>query len=326
MSGAEAEIAVVEEEEEETQVAAVKADGEGCELDPARVRDEILDFLDDLSAAEDTGSEAEEERTWRKYHHLPWRGRCWSGDLIRIPRRASRRSSEDTRRYRTNYPDIQTGKFLPFLSDNSEFYTNRRRAYPCGEFIDVIHSTWWGKYRKLETQKDYIEWLFPVREIGTNWHAQDLQKREIKTITNDWQAHNRVLTSYEMMLDFYGMRLKDHARGTVERAPGWRERFKCLNKSNSCHRHITRMLKCLGELNHENLKAPFVEFILQEAITKGTLPNTLDSCMEYWVEVLRSPIERRKLKKLARQLAREHNRQVLETREEMATSESEQTS
>lgn len=78
MSGAEAEIAVVEEEEEETQVAAVKADGEGCELDPARVRDEILDFLDDLSAAEDTGSEAEEERTWRKYHHLPWRGRCWS--------------------------------------------------------------------------------------------------------------------------------------------------------------------------------------------------------------------------------------------------------
>ena len=73
--------------------------------------------------------------------------------------------------------------------------------------------------------------LFPVREIGTNWHAQDLQKREIKvsllssvvmisygllclqTITNDWQAHNRVLTSYEMMLDFYGMRLKDHARG-----------------------------------------------------------------------------------------------------------------
>lgn len=42
--------------------------------------------------------------------------------------------------------------------------------------------------------------------------------------------------------------------GIVERSPGWRDRFKCLNQSNSCHRHITRMLKCLGELNHENLK------------------------------------------------------------------------
>ena len=118
-----------------------------------------------------------------------------------------------------------------------------------GEYIDMIHSTWWGKYRKLETQKDYIEWfvrshdcctmscdlspcrLFPTREIGTNWHAQDLTRREIKvcthsspnslhwslcvhqTITKDWRAHNRVLTSYEMMLDFYGMRLRDHEFG-----------------------------------------------------------------------------------------------------------------
>lgn len=42
--------------------------------------------------------------------------------------------------------------------------------------------------------------------------------------------------------------------GVVERSPGWRERFRCLNQSNSSHRHITRILKCLGELNHEHLK------------------------------------------------------------------------
>jgi hypothetical protein len=185
-----------------------------------------------------------------------------------------------------------------------------------GDAVDVIHSTWWGKYRKLETQKNYIEWLFPLREICTNWHAQDLQRREIKTITNDWQAHHRVRTSYEMMLDFYGMRMRDHAKGILERAPGWRERFKCLNQSNSCHRHITRILKSLGELKYEHFKAPFVEFVLHEAITEGTLPNTLDSCMDYWVEVIRSGAERRRLKKKARQLAREHNRRVLETREQ----------
>jgi hypothetical protein len=76
----------------------------------------------------------------------------------------------------------------------------------------------------------------------------------LQTITNDWQAHHRVRTSYEMMLDFYGMRMRDHAKGILERAPGWRERFKCLNQSNSCHRHITRILKSLGELKYEHFK------------------------------------------------------------------------
>ena len=68
---------VVDDEEEDTKMVFA-ADEEG-EIDPARVRDELLDFLDDLSAAEDTGSEEEEEecRLKKMYHHLPWHSRCW---------------------------------------------------------------------------------------------------------------------------------------------------------------------------------------------------------------------------------------------------------
>lgn len=66
---------VVVEEEEDTKV--VYAADEDGDIDPARVRDELLDFLDDLSAAEDTGSEEEGESRRMKYHHLPWRSRCW---------------------------------------------------------------------------------------------------------------------------------------------------------------------------------------------------------------------------------------------------------
>jgi hypothetical protein len=117
-----------------------------------------------------------------------------------------------------------------------------------------------------------------------------------------------------MMLDFWGMRLRDHSLGTVERHIGWRERFRCLNHSHSCHKHITRMLKFLGEVNYEKYKAPFVEFILHEAITEGTLPNTLDPCMEYWVDLIRSGTDRRRLRKEARLLARDHNSKVLEAR------------
>ena len=46
--------------------------------------------------------------------------------------------------------------------------------------------------------------------------------------------------------------------GILERNPaGWRVRFKCLNNSSSCHRHITRMFKFLGEVDHEKYKVVY---------------------------------------------------------------------
>ena len=63
--------------------SAVREDGR---LDPVRVREDLLDFLDELSAAEDTGSEEEEGEGRRsKYQHLPWRGRCWRVSSV-LPR------------------------------------------------------------------------------------------------------------------------------------------------------------------------------------------------------------------------------------------------
>ena len=38
---------------------------------------------------------------------------------------------------------------------------------------------------------------------------------------------------------------------------------------------------------YEHLKAPFLRFVLCEAIEEGTLDHTLDSCINYWLEVLR---------------------------------------
>ncbi|XP_013411878.1 opioid growth factor receptor-like protein 1 [Lingula anatina] len=40
-----------------------------------------------------------------------------------------------------------------------------------------------------------------------NFHAKELQLHEMKAIKKDKPAKNRVLKSFEMMLDFYGMRL-----------------------------------------------------------------------------------------------------------------------
>ena len=67
---------------------------------------------------------------------------------------------------------------------------------------------------------------------------------------------------------------------------------------------ITRILKCLGELQFEHYKAPFVRFVLQEAIVKRTLTRTLDSCMNYWLEVIRDDKERATIRTWAEKLAK----------------------
>ena len=47
---------------------------------------------------------------------------------------------------------------------------------------------------------------------------------------DDPKASGRVLRSYEMMLDFYGMELSDKTTGEIRRAENWRDRFHHLNR------------------------------------------------------------------------------------------------
>ena len=46
---------------------------------------------------------------------------------------------------------------------------------------------------------------------------------------DDPDAFDRVLRSYEMMLDFYGMGLSDKTTGKIRRAANWKDRFQHLN-------------------------------------------------------------------------------------------------
>lgn len=56
---------------------------------------------------------------------------------------------------------------------------------------------------------------------------------------------------------------------------------------------ITRILKSLGELGFEHLKAPLVQFLMQEAIVKKTIPRMADSCRDHFVYTLRNDDERK---------------------------------
>ena len=96
--------------------------------------------------------------------------------------------------------------------------------------------------------------------------------------------------------------------GELERAANWKNRFRHLNHSMHNYLRITRILKCLGEFGYEHLKAPFVRFVLHEAIVERTLDNTLDSCLNYWQEVIKDDNERKQIKKYARELQGEEQK------------------
>ncbi|XP_025086132.1 opioid growth factor receptor-like protein 1 [Pomacea canaliculata] len=208
-------------------------------------------------------------------------------------------SDHDTKVYREGYPNKKDN---PKLNHNLKFYQGTLSSCPDGDFIDNIHKKWWGDYDLLERHHGYIQWLFPIRESGMNWQAQELQMHEAKAIQKDEKASERFLKSYEMMLDFYGMKLVDRNNGQVQRSEKWKERFHHLNHSMHNYLRITRILKCLGEMGLEHFKKPFIRFILNEAIYKGTLDRTLDSCLNYWVGTLRKDEDRQEMEEYTKQL------------------------
>lgn len=106
-----------------------------------------------------------------------------------------------------------------------------------------------------------------------NYDAEELQLHEAEQIRADPAASARVLKSYEMMLDFYGLRLKDPktgksnalnpgyllsaffyglayccvggvmSSGEVERHSNYKPCFRNLNRSSHNYLRITRILK-----------------------------------------------------------------------------------
>lgn len=197
---------------------------------------------------------------------------------------------KEMKSYRDGYPDSADD---PNLTDNYRFYLNEVPCRPDALFIDEIFRDWSGNYDVLELNHNYIQWLFPTRSKGSSRDWQPLQLHEAKKIQEDPMAQDRVLRSYKMMLDFFGIELLDETKGIVDKAPHWEERFLHLNRSLHNSMRITRILKSLGELGFEHLKYPLVEFLLKQVLKERTLSGLQESLLDYWVHTLRSDNDRR---------------------------------
>lgn len=175
------------------------------------------------------------------------------------------------------------------------FYLNLSKCRPDDLLIDELHERWQGRYDLLERKHGFIQWLFPIREHGMNWESQPLQLHELETMKGNSDICTRMLTSYRLMLDFYGMELVDEKTGELSRRDGdWQARYHNLATSSHNNLRISRILKCLGEMELGKYPAAFVLFVLAEQSEHGVLADrAIVSSMDGWVRIDHLPLFQR---------------------------------
>ncbi|XP_067856300.1 opioid growth factor receptor-like protein 1 isoform X2 [Heptranchias perlo] len=206
----------------------------------------------------------------------------------------NRRAAKDLQRYRHGYPDLDD-KVKDNSNINFKFYMNKMPSQPDEWTIEEAITNWKGEYELLERNHSYIQWLFPLREPGMNWHAKELTRQEIKLFKESEIAKKRLIKAYEIMLDFYGIQLVNRETGEVRRTHHWRQRFNNLNLRTHNNLRITRILKCLGEMGFGHYQSPLVKFFLTETLINEQLPRVKESVLDYFIYTVRSKSERRKL-------------------------------
>jgi hypothetical protein len=118
----------------------------------------------------------------------------------------NRNSQDDCQAYLDGYPNKEDPP-LSKQRDNLDFYFNVAPSQPEGDLIDNIHTKWFGDYQKLERHHGYIQWIFPIRENGMNPESLPLTLEEASGIKENEEAKLRVIKSYKLMLNFYGIKL-----------------------------------------------------------------------------------------------------------------------
>jgi len=108
------------------------------------------------------------------------------------------------------------------------------------------------------------------------------------------EIKERVLKSYRLMLDFYGLQLTDELTGQLERTQGYASRYRNLTRSSHNYLRISRILKHLSIMDFEHLGAGLLLHFLSEQSEHGAVNSDgLCSSMDrWWSNCLRNKADR----------------------------------
>lgn len=212
-------------------------------------------------------------------------------------KRTIQRAEDDAQAYLQGYPGQQDNLNK---GNNLAYYSNELRMKPDNYLVEEFHKEKWGDYDFLEEGHSFIQWLFPIREQGLNYQADPLQKWEADKIAADPTLQGRIIKSYQLLLNFYGMRLYDEKTGDIRRnEKNFEARYDNLERCTHNFLRITRILKCLGEVGLSHYQYPFMQHVFNEIFLKRNLECCEQSARLYWVNVVKNDKERAALKEFA---------------------------
>ena len=193
------------------------------------------------------------------------------------------------------------------ITDASVATQQWRGAVILACFAALTRRSFAGNFDVLEKHHAYIQFLFPTRDLPErNLCAQQLQLHEIEWLRSDADAQRRLRQAVDMMLEFFGFELIDgddeHAALKCQPLAEPRRALKNLNDSHHNSLRITRMLKSLGELGQERLKAPIVRALAREVLKTKRLKKLERSLTNFWIATLRDDDEREALEQFVQQM------------------------
>ncbi|MBD2311595.1 hypothetical protein H6G20_07975 [Desertifilum sp. FACHB-1129] len=147
-----------------------------------------------------------------------------------------------------------------------------------------IEQIWNWDYNPLESTHDYIQWLFPLKQPSpVNPQAPILNPEVIEIFRNSQELRSRLLKSFLVMLDFYGLQCQDNDPNAViiTQAENYSERqANWLRRSNHNFLRITRILTCLHILGLEQYAIAFLDCLKQ--IYQTDAPIIGEVTYRYW--------------------------------------------
>lgn len=110
-----------------------------------------------------------------------------------------------------------------------------------------------------------------------------LDKKEAHFMRTDLRSSVRLVKSYKLMLDFYGMELLNYETGEVgRRRSNYKDRYANLNSRGHNWLRFSRVLMSLGELGFVRYKTPWMDFIDNELKSHSRLVNCQRSYTDFW--------------------------------------------
>eukprot|EP01080_Neovahlkampfia_damariscottae_P000366 gene366-6780_t len=218
----------------------------------------------------------------------------------KLKQEEKKRKENPIRSYSSSYIDHYPEDDKEHI-ENLLFYQGKKESQPKDGMVDEILQKWKGKYDMLEDRHNYIQFLFPIRETGLA-NVQPMTKYESEEISKSYECKERLIKSYELMLDFYGIELVDDKTGEVKRSKNYKNRYHNLNTSSHNYLRVTRILKCLGLCGLESLKFELVKHFIIEVFKNKEIENCKSSLVRYWLPTIREEEKLIKLEKLIEEI------------------------